>query len=731
MTKKKEQSKRFKVKLELSGMTGEDKRPDAAVYIMDRAFKPIEVNQVNTDGVFSMPEEIPDEAHRIVIGPIVEDLSTVARSSLIIHKVLEFQQLIAETKVFEVAKKYWCCWPMNKLCVSGSLSKCYQFPYPPHSNQFSIDSASAKSGTAKSSISLAGKTTALKKYEDAIYAYPDSRIRQPYFPRCSRACDGYVTVYRRNCCCQPFVIYDLRVLEIIAELERLVPEIPPRKWPPDPAPDPFEKRAFIKGGTVDEKMFNAAQDLHALRSLPAKEQVEYINARPYLFPLCPCTPATAVANGFIDGNGEFHICWWERLRLMYVNCHDEYAFVIKQSIDGEMVTIYDGLAASQWFRYGEEANLKTYDSRARACRHNEFPLSGTYTLLERIGDTDAYHLETPPATGWDRVDTPAYNSGLVFPAADSQNVGSGNNRNWGGTLPIYYHFSESMKTVGAKYYRLSVTRADGNGNPIAETRTYLQAPAWKYYEVDGSNVYQKTIALGPHQVGNEGHLYEIPFDADREWLDNQCHTLLNTTQFSNGPHLLTLEIFNGGGELLWPSGILCPDGITGVDFKYRRWYQKEDYQTSVVPYAALTHMFWWDNRKSVADILYTKVNNVPNEETCQFLVASGTSSFQVGYRAYHPEPMFMADHRLWWRRGFNGPVDFVPPHPNYDNVGKPSNPPHDSTAQTFAFMLGHPPNPSKCTFTMNLHTNVKTFNGTGTLNYLDSRDQDSFALEIT
>ena len=69
------------------------------------------------------------------------------------------------------------------------------------------------------------------------------------------------------------------------------------------------------------------------------------------------------------------------------------------------------------------------------------------------------------------------------------------------------------------------------------------------------------------------------------------------------------------------------------------------------------------------------------------------------------------------------------PHPNQDNVGVPPALPHQSGNNSFATMLAGLGNP-KCSFSVNLHTNVKTFNGSGTLNGLDDWDQAAFALEM-
>jgi hypothetical protein len=114
---------------------------------------------------------------------------------------------------------------------------------------------------------------------------------------------------------------------------------------------------------------------------------------------------------------------------------------------------------------------------------------------------------------------------------------------------------------------------------------------------------------------------------------------------------------------------------------------------------------------------------------CQFITGTSSSLFSIGYRAYHEQPMFLLNHYLWWHRGLGIATAYLTsPNPNPDNVGLPPAPPHESAQATFGSMLD---THSKCAFSVNLHSNVKTFNGIGTLDYLDGWDQASFALDIS
>lgn len=711
------------------GFEPQDEQPDLAVYAIDRNRQTLKVSEVDKKGEFSLPDSAVEKAHRIVIGPKVDDVSTLDRKILVSYRPSQFKTILETTGRFEIPKLKWYPWLTVRRCVSGSVSHCHWHPWLADSFTSAAQFNAQLLSTAQPELS---KSFALK---DASRTISDATIARPaltsiFGQHCTDVCEGVVEVYRRNCCCEPWIIYDPRLNDLLVELEKIRDIFPPDLWPPrlQPDPAPFEQVPYLKGATLNEAQLSAGQDLVALRSLPAESIPGYINVRPYLH--CHCGSATKVASGFIKPDGEFSICWYDSRRFTLINCHDEYAYVVKQNIDGDTVTIYDGLAANKWFHTNSNANLVSYHPRAQSCRNNDFEGEGAFALLQDIGYTGSFHLKTPDATAWDRVANLGYNDGLAFPAANAAAAkGKYLDRNWGGTLPLRYHFSEAMKGIGAKYYRVSVIEANHHGSPVGD-RTYLAPTQWRYYEYVGNEIHVHQASLGPHNAGGQFNLYEIPYDADREWQDGLYHAMLDTTQHTEGRYLLMVEVFNAAGQLLRPTGTSNPGGSTEADFTYRRWYQ-EIGPTAEVPYAALTHVLWWDNNKAVAKIEDLRVNSAPNTAECQFLVSSGGSQFSVGYRAYHPQPMFMLDHRVWWRRGLGGPNGtLTSPNPNPDNVGAPPSPPHQSGDNSFATMLAGLSNP-KCSFSVNVYTNVKTFNGTGTLNGYDDWDQAAFALEMT
>jgi hypothetical protein len=709
------------MRVELVGRMKDDAELQLAVYAVDAKNSVIESVDIDRNGSFTLSQKTIASARQILVGPKVKKIESSNKKAFAVYRMHQFQNIMESSGVLEITPVDWNAWLKQKRCVSGSAKHC---------SCLMLSGLLKKAYTDKMMPSI-GKVQAEMK--SAAFDSLSLAVMQPLYPlmKCDVICDGLVEVYRRTCCCYPWIIFDPRLPELIKDLEKILIERPPIKWPPHPDPDPYPlRKTILKNGTIDEFALNAETDLLALRSLPAEQIPLYINPRPWL--LCRCGLPKKVAQGNIRADGKFNICWSEFPQLHYVNCHEEYAYVIKQNINGLSTVIYDGLSAKKWFKYDDDALLVSYHPDAIICRNDPFPdEEGAFVLLQDIGLTSSFNLKTPDSASWDSVEAPSdYNDGLAFPASDAAAAkGHYKDRNWGGQLLLRYHFSEPMKDLGAKYYRVSVVKADVNGNPSG-TRTYLSCNEWYYYEIVGSDIYVLKQSLGPKSAGTQPFLYEIPYDADRDWQSGQYHALLNTTDFENGRFLLTVEIFNASGELLRPTGTDMPTGVTSTEkgFTFRRWYQ-ETGPTAEVPYAALTHMFWWDNRKAEAQIVDLRKNGLASTAECQFLNGIASSKFSVGYRAYHPEPMFLLNYYLWWKRGLGGSTGALTyPYPNTENVGVPPASAYESMQVDFGTMLG---THTKCSFSVNLQVHVKTFNGVGTLDSLDDWDQGAFALDIT
>jgi hypothetical protein len=283
--------------------------------------------------------------------------------------------------------------------------------------------------------------------------------------------------------------------------------------------------------------------------------------------------------------------------------------------------------------------------------------------------------------------------------------------------------------------------------------------------VVGSDI--ETELLGPFTVGpaNEKYLYKIPYPSDATWTGaTTYHASIDTSDPRiSGPdslnladkaenHLITLEVFNANGERLRPLGTPA-SGQPGTEllkpFKFKRWFQPADTpgdDLKDVQYAALTHLFCWDNRVPVADITRLVLDGNASNEQCQFLAGPADAEFAIEYRAYVPDERFQQDHSIGWVRGLNGTVEnggkgTLPTPASPTNVGKPLDPPENSDPNTFATMLTSiEPNPTpppdtvttvlpRCAFAVTLTTRAKTTDG-GSFHYPHAQETAAFALAI-
>ncbi len=747
--------KESRYKLALAGLKTEEERPDITITATDRDLKVIHVSQVDSQGTFDLPPNILKSAHRIFVGPRSDQENAVAAEDVLRYRTSDFVKLLDAGSI-NISRRVWEKWYFFIRCVSGKVRLCRRRPWWYYelftlaaTPQLELQRPTPNIGTAVS----------LRKSAAMLRPTASSSISELiYFPfRCQTICNGTVEVYRRRCCCRPWIFDDIRLPELVLELEDIVREIPDFPFPPDPnPPDPpyAIEKAFFKDGALDERAVNARQDLAAIRALPKAEIADYINGRPYLLCRRTCTTPVKVGQGSINPDGKFNICWFGGLDLLPFRCHYEYAYIVKQKFGFFTITIYNGVTANIWYDYDDEPTLTSYSPFAFACRDNGDPGDGAYVFLDLIGDTESWNLKTPNADGWDSVASPAYNDGLAFPSASpAAAVGANLNRNWGRTLKLNYKFSEDLRLLGAKYYRISVTEADANGDPAVDSmgdpkpRYYLPAPPeWEKSVPDGmggADIVPQ--ALGPNSVGGQNSLCLIPYDNGPapnggDWNAGQYHGYLNT----NDPdwsdptkrHLVTIEIFDAAGKRLRPNGTPAtgqPGAEGTANFTYRRRFQDLG-PTANVPFGALTHMFWWDNRPVVADVVNLNLGTSASISECQFLTGTKDSTFGIGYRAYHPNEMFQLNHSISWRRGLGAGTGVLLPTSSA-NVGvEPplGSPVGNSPTNTFGQMLDivSDPNRKKCAFTVFLSIRGKAFDGES-LATPDVTDSAAFALEIS
>jgi len=747
--------------LELVGLGPGAARPPVVVQAVDAAGGVLHSEKVSDSGGFSLPPDVLKKARYVVLGAPGDD-NKVAGAASVRFRPGEFEAA-ASSGTLALAEGIWSRLRFFWHCVSGSVRVCRR-RRPWFDDIFT---AVAGSFTERLTARTLQASARARTFTVAEALSPSIAEVLAWPTRCYPVCLGTVTVFRRTCCCFPLVVEDPRIPILVRDLWRIterLPKLPPGKFPPPPPPDPFATPLF-KGGALNELVLNAPGDLRALRSLPSDQAVHYINSRAYLLRhICLCGRPEQVASGSIMPDGSFNICWLEALRLQQINCHEEFAYVVTQTIGGTTTTIYDGIAAGAWYHASDHPVLTSYRQDAFNCNETGTGDGTAAVFLDQIGTTDSHELTTPDAADWDRVAAPNAQSGLLFPV----DTGAGLLRNLGGGIELTFSFPEAMKhaSVDAKYYRVSVTKADENGNPVG-TRHYYGSglnngnDGLTWQKVSGSDILP--VVLGPNPVGTENHLYTIPYDSAETWVGEvRYHALINThNTLISGPsddestvaddaenHLVTLELFNSAGERIRPLGVPAsgqPGTEVAKPFKFKRWFQPEGTpgdDLKDVPFAALTHLFCWDNRTPRAKITRLVLGETASNDECQFLQAHGDDEFGIEYRAYVPDERFQQAHSIGWIRGLggsslNGGVGTLGTPQSPANVGEPPDAAGLSETNTFELMLTRINNPGpppttildRCAFSVTLTTQAKTTNG-GSFSYPQVQDQAAFALEI-
>lgn len=748
-----------RVFINLQGFEPDDDRPEIIVTAQDQKRRQIYSAKVEKDGKVEVPSDVLKKAERFSVGP-----KDPEGGKALVFRAEQFAAVL-ERAVLDVSLNIWQNWRFHLHCVTGRVRVCHRSPWwyadlanlanrpvlannlrrSPSINNRALQLSCEQAEAAElSALQLVTNRIPPASSIDELIAWP---------MRCYPICRGTVEVWRRTCCCEPWIVFDPRIPELIRELEDII-RILPRPQPdpaPEiigpipPAPELISDSALFREGALDEKAVRASDDLRAIRALSPEQVPLYINARPYL--LCrsySCSTPVKVADGELGLDGVFNICWRDFLHFIRFGCHEEYAYIVRQPFGPFNLTVYNGVSAGQWYDDDDNPTLTTYSRFAYGCRGNP---SGAAVFLDLIGDTGAHELITPNADSAASVGAPAYNSGLVFPAPNpAAATGAALNRNWGGTLKLNIMFTEGLQDIGAKFYRVSVVEADPNGDPTGTRHNYDTGLSWNKTVPDGGGGFAIVpVGLGPNSAGvgpnTQDALYEIPYDTNptTDWNAGQYHAHINTNdaRWSDPTvrHLVMVEIFDQNGQRLRPNGTPAT-GLGGVEataaFTYRRRYQ-ETGDTANVPFGGLTHMFWWDNRDVFADILDLRRNGLIFNAECLFFGGNTNTTFSVGYRAYHPNELFQLRHNITWRRGLGSTAassGVLQPSIS-NNVGLPPAPVGGSATNTFGQMLRPDLDPTrqKCAFTAFLNIWNKRTDGDD-LGFQYRGDTAAFVLEI-
>ena len=212
-----------------------------------------------------------------------------------------------------------------------------------------------------------------------------------------------------------------------------------------------------------------------------------------------------------------------------------------------------------------------------------------------------------------------------------------------------------------------------------------------------------------------------------QWDDNQFHAILDTTQRPDGKYLVRIEVFDGGGNQIRPTGSTGTG--TQKAFTFGRWRVQAGPPDNV-PFSALTHALWWDNRPASAVIEGIQLSGSSGTPTCQFLDGAAGDHVSILYRAYHPhvhgstDPSFLAGYSMSIVKGIGGGTPYS--MGEFAERGKPPAPAYVDSNTTLGGLLGAD---KKCAFAVTLNANVKTTNGSGTLLYLNRSYVAAFAAE--
>lgn len=692
----------------------------------------------------------------LALGPDVPDPSKLAPNLLQKYAAEQIVPIWQKNPIAEIPSQWWRQWLGFTVCVAGKISRCFPIILDPRPLL---------------------KNLAL------------GRIPFPPIEFCYPICNGVVEVWESTCCCFPFLLSD--VPSLIAKLQAFLianPVMFPPLPRPGPDPGPIDRVAetrvdrALAAGQLDLRFAPNSQlhqDLQVLKASSAQEAVNYFIAHPSLWPIwCVCS-SYKLGDASLQPDGSFQFCF-EQFPFILWNCYRSYFYKVYQIQNGQPVLIYDGAAAHQYFAADDFANLTTL--QGVACANPNPPPGTDFVALQQIGLTSTHALHSN--YGIPSGDTDTTQSGPYSVAVPPANGGlvNDNDAPWCKTLNFMLYFDPGMETLGAYYYRMSIAPADLNGNPIGAMVPLQNAIAWNKFALGPSGIETDPQTLGPQPpVTNSvgalvSGLYVIPYQSatiqavgstspDQDWESGQFHQYFDTTKLNpsavpppgpgNGRFLLAVEVFTSGGDRLVPPGVAPGPGDVAVGFNFIRLMPtlSGPGSTTNVPYAALTHLIWADNRPVVGEIDAFVMSGVASDAECQFLSGAGSDSFQVDYRAYHavlsdpnpPNPLppstFMSSYLLWWERGLGGGTGTLDPDPSLPPPPPPfsdqpptraGGAPERSPASTGLLSTLLPDGgPTACSFAITLDVYSKHTDGTYHFDDLDKHVVAAVALSRT
>ena len=730
------------------GLGADEQPPATALYRYGAQGKPpeklgrVEGGRLNID-----PGRL--KGAEVAIGPDVEDISALDQATLIRFRG---DQIVEEwqRRGLLIPAERWRIFLHEIICVSGRVRKCRPWWY---------DIALLEGAQLSPAASIGTKLGVERPASAPVAAdLSAASIILPW--RCVPLCDGRVEVFERVCCC-PYIIYD----DLLDRLRDILDDLPIEvnfPDPPIPDPGPLGPRPFrlrrasraakrsaasltaddLSRTTVSERVF---RDYQALLQTPREQVAAFVDARPYLSAyICTCT-MRKVGEAFIRPNGEFDFCYWRprHFHTIFRRCYTTFAYRVRQFIDGVWVTVYDGVAGHDYFAAGEEAVLTTSSPKARPCGDGPIPPDpgdGTpFVMLEHVTGSSTHHFNFPTQSALSNVGPLGASSGLY-------DFGGVPDCPWATTLGLRLWVSRELEGI-VSFYRFKVVPVNASGDPVG-TPTILKPPAeqptiWsRFVNVPGDViVVSDSLEVDASTVDGEEGLCRVPYwSTGMNWLSGQFHRQWNTAAYPDGKYMLILELFGPGGARIKPNGAPAGDPGTARPFQFRRWEAPDD--TANVPFGDCAHIFWVNNTPVEGDIVDLRKNGTPSTDECQFMSGPGSTTFSVGFEAYHANGVttgggagdtnsFMRRYTISWQRGLNGPSGTL----ETGTADKGELGTAQSSSLSFSTLLGGfgPiwPAHTRCSFSVHLHVDAKHHNGGSFIDAYDYRETASFALEIT
>ena len=717
------------------GVEPNEQTPAIALYSIDLRGRATRIVSLH-DGKLNLGTDMDRLGKTVALGPDVADPNSLDPKLLVQLRVSDQLPNWEKTETIEIAPLWWRPWLPITICLSGTVSRCFPL------------------------------------FIDRIPLLRSIAIGSPILPVdvCWPVCNGVVEIWETTCCWFPFLPIDVPVF--LEKLKAFLADNPVMFPSAGRAPSGPSAASRSTAANVDRAIAAGKvnfqftpntqlyQDLKAMESMSSQDAAQYMQQYPRLWPIWHSCSSTQLGEASLNPDGTFSYCY-EQYLYPILFCNSSYFYKVKQLQGGVWAYIYDGSAANQYFNANEIANLSTL--LGNACGNLTPPPPGSdFVILQQIGGTQSYSLHSNyggvDSLNNDLTQTGPYNVASPIPA--SGGLVNDNNAPWCKTLYFMLYFDPGMEGLGAYYYRMSVAPADTNGNPVGPMQPILNPIAWSYYVtvlVGGiEEIDIEPQSLGPNTIGSSSGLYRIPYNADFDWLSAQYHQYFDTTSLNptasgvpgpgNGRFLLAVEIFDVNGNRLIPNTVVAGAGDQLTAFQYLRMMSASGPgSTANVQQAALTHLFWADNRPVVGEIdTFALTGADPSGAQCQFLSGASTASFQVGYRAYHavlsdpnppnptPPSTFMSSFSLGWERGLNGPSGTLDSgttdEPSTRALGAPEESPAANGLLSTLLPAG---GPTACSFAITLNVVSKHTDGSGHFDDLDASQVAAVALSVT